>query len=91
MSDPAGFVRANFARQGAMTLIGATIEQLLLDTCVVGAAYRPGLAQQHGFFHAGITGAVADSARGCAALTRFPAANWYATARQPCAPSCSKR
>ena len=82
MSDPTGFapadpdwnahVRANFARQGAMTLIGASIEQLGPGTCVVGAAYRPELSQQHGFFHAGITGAVADSAGGYAALTLFP-------------------
>lgn len=65
-------VRESFARQGAMALLGATIEELAPGTCVVGAAYRPELSQQHGFFHAGVTGALADSAGGYAALTLFP-------------------
>jgi uncharacterized protein (TIGR00369 family) len=65
-------VRASFARQGAMALLGATIEELAPGTCVVGAEYRPELSQQHGFFHAGVTGALADSAGGYAALTLFP-------------------
>ena len=65
-------VRESFARQGAMTLLGATIEDLAPGTCVVGAPYRPDLSQQHGFFHAGVTGALADSAGGYAALTLFP-------------------
>ena len=36
-------VRASFARQGAMALLGATIEALAPGTCVVVAAYRPEL------------------------------------------------
>ncbi len=66
-------LRASFARQGAMALIGATIEHLAPGVCVVVAAYRPDLSQQHGFFHAGITSAIADSAGGYAAMTLFPA------------------
>ena len=65
-------VRESFARQGAMALIGAAIERLEPGACVVAAAYRPELSQQHGFFHAGVTGALADSAGGYAALTLFP-------------------
>ena len=65
-------VRTSFSRQGAMTLIGATIEELAPGRCIVGAAYRAELSQQHGFFHAGVTGAIADSAGGYAALTLFP-------------------
>ncbi len=64
--------RDSFARQGAMALIGATIEHLAPGTCIVVAPYRPVLAQQNGFFHAGITAAIADSAGGYAALTLFP-------------------
>ena len=33
---------------------------------------RVELTQQHGYFHAGATGAIADSAGGYAALTLFP-------------------
>jgi uncharacterized protein (TIGR00369 family) len=73
-ADPAweAHVRASFARQGAMALLGAAIEELAPGVCAVGAAYRSELAQQHGFFHAGITSAIADSAGGYAALTLFP-------------------
>jgi uncharacterized protein (TIGR00369 family) len=65
-------VRESFARQGAMALIGATIERLGPGVCVIGTAHRPQLTQQHGFFHAGVTAAIADSAGGYAALTLFP-------------------
>lgn len=68
-------VRASFARQGAMALIGAAIERLAPGACVIVAPYRPELSQQHGFFHAGITSAIADSAGGYAALTLFPPAS----------------
>jgi len=65
-------VRASFARQGAMAQLGATIEQLAPGVCAVVTAYRPELSQQHGFFHAGVTSAIADSAGGYAAMTLFP-------------------
>ncbi len=65
--------RSSFARQGAMTLLGATIEALAPGHCVIELPFRTDLAQQHGYFHAGITSAVADSAGGYAALTLFPA------------------
>jgi uncharacterized protein (TIGR00369 family) len=73
-ADPAWerLVRDSFARQGAMALLGATIAELAPGVCVVAAAYRPELSQQHGFFHAGVTGALADSAGGYAARTLFP-------------------
>jgi uncharacterized protein (TIGR00369 family) len=35
--------------------------------------YRPDLTQQHGFFHAGVTSTIADSAGGYAGFTLFPA------------------
>ena len=65
-------VRANFARQGAMRHIGAAIGALAPGSCTIVAAFRDELAQQHGYFHAGITSAVADCAGGLAALTLFP-------------------
>jgi uncharacterized protein (TIGR00369 family) len=65
--------RTSFARQGAMTLLGATIEALAPGHCVIELPFRTDLAQQHGYFHAGITSAIADSAGGYAGLTLFPA------------------
>ena len=67
-------VRTSFGRQGAMMLLGATIETLEAGHCSIELPFRDELAQQHGYFHAGITSAVADSAGGYAALTLFPAA-----------------
>ena len=66
-------VRASFARQGAMQLIGARVAQLAPGRCSLSVPFRPELAQQHGYFHAGISSTVADSAGGYAALTLFPA------------------
>ncbi len=66
-------VRESFGRQGAMTLLGATIEALAPGHCTIELPFRDELAQQHGYFHAGVTSAVADSAGGYAALTLFPA------------------
>ncbi len=68
-------VRESFGRQGAMKLLGATIEALEPGHCRIELPFREELAQQHGYFHAGITSAVADSAGGYAALTLFPAAS----------------
>jgi uncharacterized protein (TIGR00369 family) len=66
-------VRASFARQGAMRTIGASIAGLAPGRCELTLSYRPELSQQHGYFHAGVTSALADSAGGYAALTLFPA------------------
>jgi uncharacterized protein (TIGR00369 family) len=39
----------------------------------IRAAYRPELTQQHNYFHAGVSGAIADSACGYAAYSLMPA------------------
>lgn len=66
-------VRESFDRQGAMRFLGARIAELAPGNCTIALPYRDELAQQHGYFHAGITSAIADSAGGYAALTLFPA------------------
>lgn len=66
-------IRSSFERQGAMRHIGATISEVAPGSCTIVAPFRDELAQQHGYFHAGITSAIADSAGGYAALTLFPA------------------
>jgi uncharacterized protein (TIGR00369 family) len=74
-TDPAweDRVRTSFAKQGAMRLLGAELSEVAPGHCVIELPFRDVLAQQHGFFHAGITSAIADSAGGYAALTLFTA------------------
>ena len=66
-------VRGSFDRQGAMRLIGARIVELAPGYCSIELPYRDDLAQQHGYIHAGIVGAIVDSAGGYAGFTLFPA------------------
>ena len=66
-------VRASFARQGVMTLIGAEMGELRPGHCEIRLAYRSDLTQQNGFFHAGVTSTIVDSAGGYAGLTLMPA------------------
>jgi uncharacterized protein (TIGR00369 family) len=65
-------VRESFARQTAMETIGASIAALEPGRCEVLLPYRRDLCQQHGYLHAGITTAVADSAAGYAAFSLMP-------------------
>jgi uncharacterized protein (TIGR00369 family) len=62
-------VRASFARQAVMRTLGATIERVAPGEVELALPFREQLTQQHGFLHAGIITAVADSACGYAALS----------------------
>ncbi len=66
-------VRASFGRQGIMSLIGARLIRVELGEVAIELPFRPDLSQQHGFFHAGVTSTIADSAGGYAGFTLFPA------------------
>lgn len=55
-----------------MRLIGAAIIRVEPGICEIAVPYKDELAQQHGYFHGGIIGAVADSAGGYAAYTLMP-------------------
>ncbi len=66
-------VRASFARQGIMRLINASIVRVSPGAVEIELPFRDDLTQQHGYFHAGITSTIADSAGGYAAFTLFPA------------------
>jgi len=72
--DPAfeARVRESFARQKAMHLIGAVLARVEPGRVVIELPFREDLTQQHGFIHAGIVGAAADSAGGYAAYTLMP-------------------
>ncbi|WP_137389395.1 PaaI family thioesterase [Rhodoligotrophos defluvii] len=66
-------VRDSFGRQGLMQHLGATITEVRRGFVRIRMPYRPELTQQHGYFHAGGTTAIADSAGGYAGLSVFPA------------------
>jgi uncharacterized protein (TIGR00369 family) len=66
-------VRESFARQGAMALIGAELTRVEPGQCEIRVPYRRELSQQHGYFHGGIIGTIADSAGGYAAFSLMPA------------------
>lgn len=65
-------VRDSFAKQGLMRHLGATLEEVRKGEVRIRLPFRPELTQQHGFFHAGGTSAIADTAGGYAGLTVFP-------------------
>ncbi len=73
--DPgfAARVRASFERQRVMALIGATLARVEPGRVEIELPFRADLTQQHGFFHAGIVGTIADSAGGFAAFTLMAA------------------
>lgn len=73
--DFAARVRASFGRQGVMRLIGAELVRVEAGLVTIELRYRDDLTQQHGFFHAGVTSTIADSAGGYAGFTLFPAAS----------------
>ena len=62
-------VRASFARQGAMALIGAELTDITPGRCEIRMPYRLDLTQQHGYFHAGIISTAVDSAAGYAGFS----------------------
>jgi uncharacterized protein (TIGR00369 family) len=72
-SEYAQRIRESFGRQGLMRHLGAELVEVLPGAAEIRAPYRPELTQQHGYFHAGVSGAIADSACGYAAYTLMPA------------------
>jgi uncharacterized protein (TIGR00369 family) len=66
-------VRDSFARQKAMTLIGASLAAVEAGASEIKLPWRADLTQQKGFIHGGIIGMIADSAAGYAAYSLMPA------------------
>ncbi len=62
-------VTDSFARQGIMRHIGAVLGAVGPGYIEIKLPYSDDLSQQHGFFHGGIVGAIADSAGGYAAFS----------------------
>ena len=65
-------VRASFARQVFMTTVGARMVRVVPGEVELEVSFREDLTQQHGYLHAGVVTAVADSACGYAALSLMP-------------------
>lgn len=66
-------VRGSFRRQNFMTMIGASLTHVAPGEVDIVLPHRADLTQQHGFFHGGVTGAIADAAGGYAGYSVFPA------------------
>ncbi|TND08653.1 MAG: hypothetical protein FD123_2157 [Bacteroidetes bacterium] len=62
-------VAASFTRQKFMQFIGAKLDIVRDGYCEISIPYREELGQQHGFFHAGIVGTLADNVAGYAAYS----------------------
>jgi uncharacterized protein (TIGR00369 family) len=65
-------VRASFARQGAMALMGAELIAIEPGFCAIALKPRPEVSQQHGYVHAGVVSAIVDAAGGYAGYSLFP-------------------
>ena len=65
-------VRASFGRQRIMELLGAEMSHIEPGHCEIRLPFREDLCQQHGFFHGGVIGAIADSAGGYAGFSLMP-------------------
>jgi len=68
-------IRNSFARQAFMTLVAAEINYIEAGETEVRVPYRADLTQQHGLFHGGLIGTLADAAGAYAAYTLMPASH----------------
>lgn len=62
-------VRESFARQTFMRTLGAELVAVAPGRVELRLRYDPALCQQHGYFHGGVVGTLADNAGGYAAFT----------------------
>lgn len=66
-------VAESFRRQAFMDFLGARLAAVEAGGCTIELPFRPELSQQHGFFHGGVVGTLADNACGYASFTLAPA------------------
>jgi len=65
-------VQASFSRQRIMALLGAELTRIEPGSCEIRLPFKDELCQQHGYFHGGVIGTIADSAGGYAGFTLMP-------------------
>ncbi len=70
--DFAARVQSSFDRQAFMRTVGARLISVEPGHVVIEWPFSSSLTQQHGFLHAGVVTAVADSACGYAAFSLMP-------------------
>jgi uncharacterized protein (TIGR00369 family) len=64
-------LRSSFASQGALRCWDAQITRLAVGECEIALPISGAVTQQHGYFHGGVVGALADAAGGYAANTQL--------------------
>jgi uncharacterized protein (TIGR00369 family) len=65
-------VRRSFARQSAMSSLGARLERVQKGEVTISLPFASSWTQQNGYIHAGILTTVLDSACGYAAMSGLP-------------------
>lgn len=65
--------RASFERQNFLQMMGAKLVLLEPGAADLEIKHRDDLMQQHGYYHAGVSATLADTAAGYAGLALFPA------------------
>jgi uncharacterized protein (TIGR00369 family) len=65
--------RESFARQTALTTIGAEMAAVQPGMAELHLRFNPGITQQHGYAHGGVIATIADTACGYAAMSLVPA------------------
>jgi len=65
-------IRTSFAAQSMMDTVGAELVEIESGLVRIAAPIRPGLLQQHGYGHGGLTFTLGDSAAGYAAISVQP-------------------
>ena len=70
--DFAARVQTSFSRQRIMALLGAELAAVEPGLCEITLPFKDALCQQHGFFHGGVIGTIADSAGGYAGFSLMP-------------------
>ena len=73
--DFAARVRDSFSRQRFMGTLGAELTSVGPGTAEIEVGHREDLCQQHGFFHGGLVGTIADNACGYAAYSLMAASD----------------
>ena len=63
----------SFSRQPFMAFIGAKMVKIQPGYCEIILPYKSEISQQHGFFHGGIIGTIADNCGGYSAYSLMPA------------------
>ena len=66
-------IKKSFHAQGLMGHLGAGLVSVSPGTCEIELPFSDAVSQQHGFFHGGVIGTIADTAGGYAAFTLMDA------------------